>query len=91
MGWAVDSTSALTKRGGRSSQEATAAVPLEIGMYFYMPTDTAEFTEFRIFQTCKVRPGDTREMWWVSRLLTTTRFGWRQVRTRSGMAHAACY
>jgi hypothetical protein len=91
MGWAVDSTNPLGNRGGRSPQDAPAPVPLEIGMYFYMPTDTAEFTEFRIFQTCKVRPGDTREIWWVSRLLTTTRSGWRQVRTRSGMAHAACY
>jgi hypothetical protein len=91
MGWAVDSTDALTDRRGRSPREAPAAVPLEIGMYFYMPGDTAEFTEFRIFQTCKVRPGDTREMWWVRRLLTATPSGWQQVQTKSGMAHAGCY
>ena len=47
MGWAVDSTSALAKSGGLSPQDRPAAVPLEIGMYFYMPTDTAEFTEFQ--------------------------------------------
>lgn len=91
MGWAVDSTNARPKRGGRSPQASPVAVPLEIAMFFYMPTDTVEFTEVRTFQTCKVRPGDSREMWWVSRQFTRTESGWKQIRIKSTMAHAGCY
>jgi hypothetical protein len=91
MGWAVDSTRSLSERDGRSQHASPAAVPLEIGMYFYMPGDTVEFTEFRIFQTCKVRPGDSREIWYVSRQLTRTESGWKQIRSKSATAHAACY
>jgi hypothetical protein len=90
LGWAVDSTNALAKRGGHSPQDAPTAVPLEITMFFYMPSDTAEFTEVRMFRTCKVRPGGSQEIWWISRLFTVTPSGWKQIRTKSTWAHADC-
>jgi hypothetical protein len=90
LGLAVDSTDALTKRADNASRSSRTAVPLEIGMSFYMPSDTVQATEYRMFRTCGVRPGDSFAIWWVKRLLTSTSSGWRQVGSRSGMAQGGC-
>jgi hypothetical protein len=90
VGMAVDSTDALIKRADSASRRSRTAVPLEIAMSFYMPTDTAEVTEYRMFRTCGVRPGDRFAIWWVKRLLTSTSSRWRQIDSRSGMAQGAC-
>jgi hypothetical protein len=90
MGWAVDSTSALRKRDGRTAQDSLTPVPLEIALSFYIPGDTAQVTEYRMFHSCKVRQGGRGEVWWVSRLLTATKSDWRQVHTKSGVGLAGC-
>ncbi len=88
--WTVDSTNGVRESGGQSASKVFTAFPNLIGLTFSIMGDTAHVTEMRLFATCMPELHVARPVWWMTHVLAAAPSGWRQIRTKSGMARTSC-
>ena len=88
--WTVDSIGAPRESGGQSASKVFTAFPNKIALTFSIMGDTANVTEMRLFATCMPELHVARPVWWMTHVLAAAPSGWRQIRTKSGMARTGC-
>lgn len=90
MRWSGDSLEVPAESGGRPASNVFTAFPSKIIVTFSILGDSAHVTEMRYPATCMPQLFVPRPVWWMTHVLAATLSGWRQVRTRSGMARTFC-